>query len=296
MSDFRDCGTVVRKIETGAAVVGGIGILALCIIGGYAESTRESILLDDLLHNDDDADARGSKLESASGTIRCVVICFFFTGVIDILVTLALLVFCLARTWSISPLVCGSGGSASAEGRTKGESDAPVSPLSRTLSMLTAVLSALFRFGYACVIISCLNGLAQVPGLLLDVQSDPHNKETESFIQHLWREFHLGFSGVALGLFGLHLALLALPMYFAGETKINGFSSFCFSTCVLPCSLVVAGFGYTADSIGIFLQDHTFGLTRNGCFVGEVLLMLWLLYFGFCRRVSIMEGAEGLLE
>ncbi|CAD7925284.1 unnamed protein product [Amoebophrya sp. A120] len=241
----------MKDLERQAAGVAGIGILALCFLGGYAESTRESISLESLVKVDNAATA-----EILAGTIRSVVLCFFCTGVIDVIVTLALLVYFFAvGTKNLRfpfPL--------SEESDARG-----------TVFFLTAALAVLFRLAYACVIISCLNSLVQVPKLVL-VQAtltDEQRAARSLLIKQLWDAFYLGFNGVALGLFGIHLGLLAVPL---ALVKKNFFTQL-----ILPMTLVAAGVGYTGDAIGVFLQDKTYGLTSSGLFVGEVLLMIWLL-------------------
>jgi len=258
----------MEGLESAAAGVAGFAILALCFVGGFAETAREAISMEALLGPDSDP--------SLPGTIRGIVICFFFTGVIDAFVALALLAFVVSRI---------------------------ASPKDCPLATAAAVSAAIFRLAYACVLVSCLNGLAQVPQLLLHLREKAEESEagrsgmTEMLVRQLWESFHLGFNGVALGLFGIHLALLAVPLWTSARTSSSSSSSI-FSGTVLPASLAIAGAGYTGDAIGIFLQDKTFGLTKNGCFIGEVLLMGWLLaiWTSVCWRSSVSSGEQPFLE
>lgn len=231
-----------ERIESLAAGVSGVGILLLCLLGGYAEFTRQGISLESQLGTHGGASSAASSADLA-GVIRHIVVCFFFTGVVDIFVAIALLAFCVSRL---------------------------AMPSDNLVAIVVAVLAAVFRVAYASVILSCLNGLVQVPKLL----AVPHGSAaipevSKLMVMQQWESFRVGFNGVALGLFGFHLALLAVPLASS--------SSSCFGRIVLPISLVVAGAGYTGDALGIFLQDRTFGLTENGCFVGELLMMGWML-------------------
>ncbi|CAD7954189.1 unnamed protein product [Amoebophrya sp. A25] len=289
--------STTNKVESISAGIAGFGILGLCVLGGYAESTREGIFqIEDLpvLEKEKNGDVVSDKV----GTVRTIVISFFLTCVIDIVVAVALLAFCVARA-------CYSG---------SGEVEV-VALLVPLPTILLAVIAALFRVAYVCVLAACLNGLAQVPGMLLQKQEDAASEaELGVLIKQHWEAFALGFNGVALGLFGLHLGLLGVVLAFlttptaastASSSGVEASSStasthtpsprtasISSTQLIVAILLAVAGFGYTGDAVGIFLQDATYGLAKNGCFVGEVVFMVWLLKVWWSTRRSSVNNIE----
>jgi hypothetical protein len=91
----------------------------------------------------------------------------------------------------------------------------------------------------------------------------------ESF-QDIWR--------ISLVLFGLHLVLIGYLTYRSG-----------YAPRVLGVLLVIAGAGYLVDSFGgIFSNSYAINVSAV-TFIGEALLMVWLLVKG--RRMSPLRGS-----
>ena len=127
-------------------------------------------------------------------------------------------------------------------------------PVNRSLSLLAAV----FRVVYATMLAIALNNLL-------------------SALQLVGRaEFLRGFgtdqSGwdLALIVFGLHLFVLGILVFRSGKSGLR----------VLGILVIAAGLGYLVDGCGKLLVP-TYSLTvAMYTFIGEVLLMFWLLWKG----------------
>ncbi|MFC6993252.1 DUF4386 domain-containing protein [Haladaptatus sp. GCM10025707] len=88
----------------------------------------------------------------------------------------------------------------------------------------------------------------------------------------------------ALILVGLHLVLLGYLMY--QSSAVPSYKSG-YIPKVLGVLLVIAGAGYVIDSFGrVLLANYSFEVAAF-TFVGEVLLILWLLIYG--RRINLDE-------
>lgn len=138
-------------------------------------------------------------------------------------------------------------------------------PTHRALSLL----AAWFRLVYAAVLAAAINGLSQVLSLLKDPLF-PWPGEDQLSIQVM---FHLNsfLSGWDLGLFifGAHLLVLGYLVF----TSVD-FPKF------LGILVALAGLGYIIDSAGNILVPG-YGLTiAMFTFLGEVLLIIWLLWKG----------------
>ena len=84
----------------------------------------------------------------------------------------------------------------------------------------------------------------------------------------------------SLILFGVHLALLGYLAYRSG-----------FAPKLIGILLVVAGLGYLVDSLGtVLVLDYSVGVSQF-TFVGEVVLIFWLLIKG--RRVVLSRRRQG---
>lgn len=124
-------------------------------------------------------------------------------------------------------------------------------PVNRTLS----ATAAWFRVAYAAVFLVAIAQLAAAPSLL----DEPARAlgAVESF-ETTW---HIG-----LLLFGVHLALVGLLAVRSG-----------FMSRVLGALLVIAGAGYIADAVGTVLVAGFTPSVARFTFVGEVVLIGWLL-------------------
>jgi hypothetical protein len=77
---------------------------------------------------------------------------------------------------------------------------------------------------------------------------------------------------LGLVVFGLHLVLVGAVVFaLRGALRLLGFA------------VVVAGLGYVADGVGVALRGHAPGFA-SVAFVGEVALMIWLLWKGARAR------------
>jgi hypothetical protein len=124
-------------------------------------------------------------------------------------------------------------------------------PVNRALS----ATAAWFRVAYAAVFLVAIAQLAAAPTLL----DEPARAlgAVESF-EATW---HIG-----LILFGVHLALVGILAVRSG-----------FMSRVLGALLVIAGAGYIADAVGTILVAGFTPTVARFTFVGEVVLIGWLL-------------------
>lgn len=103
---------------------------------------------------------------------------------------------------------------------------------------------------------------------------------------HAQKDFHLAFVNFenlwvySLGFFGVHLVLLGLCFTSLGTMKR-----------LLGPLLIIAGLGYLTDAMVRYLDVYyEFQLTSmtfsEFTFMGELLLMIWLLYQAFSKKVN----------
>jgi|SRR3989338_102961 len=129
-------------------------------------------------------------------------------------------------------------------------------PVHRSLSLLTAW----FRIVYATIFGVSLFNLVTVLGLL-------HSSDYAQIMISL-NAFNDGWN-IGLVFFGIHLGLLGYLVL-----KSNYIPKF------LSVLLVIAGLGYLMDSFGkILIPDYNATIAMF-TFIGELLLMLWLLIKG----------------
>ena len=138
-------------------------------------------------------------------------------------------------------------------------------PVSRSISML----AAWFRLAYAGVFLVAISQLAGV--LRLSGDASQALSHIEDF-GNIWN--------ASLILFGVHLALLGYLVYRSG-----------FAPKPVGILLVVAGLGYLVDSLGtVLVPDYSVSVSQF-TFVGEVVLIFWLLIKG--RRVVVSRRRQG---
>jgi hypothetical protein len=133
-----------------------------------------------------------------------------------------------------------------------------------------AALAGWLRIAYAAIFAVAISQLVaalrlldttpQLGGLALAHRRTDALLKIEAF-QEVWR--------ISLVLFGLHLLLLGYLTLRSG-----------FAPRVLGALLVVAGAGYLTDSIGGILSDSYRLNVSAVTFIGEALLMVWLLVKG----------------
>jgi hypothetical protein len=133
-----------------------------------------------------------------------------------------------------------------------------------------AMLAAWMRLGYAAIFAVAISQLVGVLPLLSNSQYvttfSVDQRHTEALLkiqsyQDIWT--------VGLVLFGLHLVLIGWLAYRSGYVPR-----------VLGVLLVVAGVGYLVDSVGgLLIASYSVDVAAF-TFIGEALLMLWLLAKG----------------
>jgi Domain of unknown function (DUF4386) len=129
-------------------------------------------------------------------------------------------------------------------------------PVSASMSTLAAWL----RLAFAGVFLVAIGQLVGVVGLVADQRAADALASLNAF-DDIW--------DVGLVLFGLHLALVGYLAYRSGYVPR-----------FVGVLLVVAGLGYLVDSFGTILADGYSVEVAQVTFVGEALLMLWLLVRG----------------
>ena len=137
-------------------------------------------------------------------------------------------------------------------------------PVSSRLSML----AAWFRLAYAAIFAVAI---AQLVGMLRLL---PHPKGLAAQVlagvqayEDIW--------AVGLVLFGVHLILLGVLAWRAS-----------YAPTILGILLVVAGLGYAVDGFGVVLVAGYGANVAAFTFVGEVVLIVWLLVRG--RRITVI--------
>ncbi|MHA7224301.1 DUF4386 domain-containing protein [Arthrobacter sp. RHLT1-20] len=134
-----------------------------------------------------------------------------------------------------------------------------------TVSRSLSTLAAWFRVAYAAVFLVAISQLWGVIRAGSDVGQVAKNVQ---FFDDIW---HAG-----LILFGVHLVLIGYLAYRSG-----------FAPKALGFLLVAAGLGYLVDGVGSVLVRGYSANVAQFTFVGEVVLIFWLLIKG--RRVNTVS-------
>jgi hypothetical protein len=138
-----------------------------------------------------------------------------------------------------------------------------------------ASLSAWLRISYAAIFaiaisqlfaaLRLLENADPLTGSALDHRRTEALQRIEAF-QDIWR--------ISLILFGLHLVLVGYLAHRSG-----------YAPRVLGVLLVIAGGGYLVDSLGGIFSDRYSVNVSSVTFIGEALLLVWLLVKG--RRITL---------
>ncbi|HEY5786131.1 MAG TPA: DUF4386 domain-containing protein, partial [Microlunatus sp.] len=121
-----------------------------------------------------------------------------------------------------------------------------------------AIMAAVFRIAYATVFLVAISQLVSVLELLGDA---------DEALQAVG-QFHTIWDA-SYALFGVHLALIGYLVYRSG-----------FAPRLLGVLLVLAGLGYLVDEIGsVLVSGYALEISRFS-FVGEAVLIFWLLIKG----------------
>lgn len=141
-----------------------------------------------------------------------------------------------------------------------------LAPASKSISML----AAWFRIIYAAILAIALSNLFGALQLLMagDYSKVLTTNQLHAQVMLLLNSFNYTWD-IGLALFGLHLAMIGYLSVKSGYVpRIIGFL------------VMVAGLGYLTDGLGRVLLPHYGLVIAMFTFVGEVLFMLWLLFWG----------------
>jgi hypothetical protein len=145
-------------------------------------------------------------------------------------------------------------------------------PVSRSLSLL----AALFRLVYATMLAIALNNLVSALQLVggADFLNAFGPAQVQAQMMVSLNAFQSGWD-LALIMFGVHLFVLGTLVFWSGRRLW-----------VLGILVVVAGLGYVVDGCGKLLVPDNNLSVGGYTFVGESLLMFWLLWKGI-RGVEV---------
>jgi len=235
------------------ALSAGVGILLLCVSGGYGEMTRQEVLRDLGMSVSDSVpqDLVGVNVAAAADMIRTACYSFFLIGVTDIGVAIALYRY-----------LC---------------------PSNHTLALIQAVL----RLVYTTIELGVTSNL--LVALLCLHKNDAACVYTAMMAFDFgWNVIALAIFGLHLIVLGAALGCILSSSTADGRcegsvTQLYGVDTDRVSSraaiSLLAGLLVVAGVGYIGDSWGMvqYLPTQSpIQLSANGTAVGEILLMLWL--------------------
>lgn len=216
-----------------AAIVAGLGLLAMAILAGFANfSVFQSLVVPG------DAKTTAENIIASSGSFRMGIFFFLVVAVLDVVVAWALYVLLKLANKSLS------------------------------------LLAAWFRVVYAAIFAVALTNLFSALQLFTGADYLKAFEVNQLYAQGMvsLSAFQSGWN-IGLAIFGLHLLVLGYLVFKSGyASKWGGI--------LLSILLVVAGLGYLADSIGKFLLPNYNASIAQFTFIGEVLLIFWLLWKG----------------
>ena len=133
-----------------------------------------------------------------------------------------------------------------------------------------AIMAAVFRIAYSTVFMVAISQLVSALSLLGD--PDEALRAVGQF-HTIW--------DASYALFGVHLALIGYLVYRSG-----------FAPRIIGVLLVLAGLGYLVDKIGsVLVSGYSLEISRFS-FVGEAVLIFWLLIKGVRLRRSETQRTE----
>jgi hypothetical protein len=131
-------------------------------------------------------------------------------------------------------------------------------------------MAAVFRIAYSAVFLVAISQLVSALSLLGD--ADQALRAVGQF-HTIW--------DASYTLFGVHLALIGCLVYRSG-----------FAPRIIGVLLVLAGLGYLVDKIGsVLVSGYALEISRFS-FVGEAVLIFWLLIKGVRLGVSHTQPIE----
>lgn len=208
-----------------AASVAGLSLLVMAVVAPLAVFG----VLGSLVVSGDPA-TTFNNIAGSQGLFRSGVAAFLLVIMLDVVVAWAL--FVLLR--SVNPRV----------------------------ALLTAWLRVVFAAVFAAALVNLLEAAELVAG---SGGSGLSPDQLHAQVMSLISAFDLGWTGIALAIFGLHLFGLGYLLY-----KSMDFPKF------LGVLVAVAGGGYLFDSLGVILVADYVATVATFTFVGEALLIFWL--------------------
>jgi hypothetical protein len=155
--------------------------------------------------------------------------------------------------------------------------------LLRKVNSTVALLTAWLRLAFAAIFAAALVNLLEAAELVAGAgQSTLPPEQIDAQMMSLISSFDLGWTGIALAIFGLHLFGLGYLLF-----KSADFPKF------LGVLVIAAGGGYLVDSFGTILVPE-YELTIGAfTFVGEALLIVWLFWRAIKGFPSESETERG---
>lgn len=216
-----------------AAIVAGLGLLAMAILAGFANfSVFQSLVVSG------DAKTTAENIIASSGSFRVGIFFFLVVAILDVVVAWALYIL--------------------------------LKPANKSLSLL----AAWFRIVYAAIFASALINLFTALQLFTGADYLTTFEVNQSYAQGMLSlsTFQSGWD-IGLAIFGLHLLVLGYLVFKSGYASR-------WWDILLSSLLVIAGLGYLADGIGKLLLPNYNASIAQFTFIGEVLLIFWLLWKG----------------
>jgi hypothetical protein len=143
-------------------------------------------------------------------------------------------------------------------------------PVNKSLSLLAAWFRIVYAAIFAVALINLFTALQFFTGTNYLKAFEVNQLYAQGMVS--LSAFRSGWD-IGLVIFGLHLLVLGYLVF------KSGFASKWFGI-LLSILLVIAGVGYLADSIGKFLLPNYNTSIAQFTFIGEVLLIFWLLWKG----------------
>ena len=226
-----------------AALIAGLGLLLLAVLAAVVNfGVFQKLIVPG------DAKATAQHIAAAQGLFRLAIGAFFGVAILDVVVGWALYVV--------------------------------FKPVNRSLSLLAAI----FRVVYATLLAIALNNLVTALQLLggADYLNAFGTDQLQAQMMVLLGAFQSGWD-LALIIFGLHLCVLGWLVFQSGmylRLTLGSHSALSAAEVyirILGVLVIAAGLGYVIDGIGkLLFPDYAVSVAMF-TFVGEPLLMVWLL-------------------
>jgi len=139
-------------------------------------------------------------------------------------------------------------------------------PINSNLSLL----AAWFRIIYATLLVAVLLYLVNILQLISGAGTtvSPESEQLQSQVLHLLEQFNRGWD-LSMIVFGFHLLIIGYLIFRAGYMKR-----------ILGILLILASIGYLIDGFGQILSPEYHGTIALYTFIGELVLIFWLLIKG----------------